>query len=457
MAVVARAGRGSLPAPRASRRRVLAGALATAAATAAACQGGGSGGGAGPETAPGGERGRVVHWYTSQFPFDSDLGAQFVAEFKADHPNVEYVPEVIVGDRFQKLVTAAAAGSAPDIGMAGSWQMQEFAATGVAAPVDGQLKASRVVKQSDLWPTHVYDLTYKGKQYGMPFGPDVRVLYAGTSVLQAAGLSSARPAQTWEEMEEHIRRIYKSEGGKPATVGWAPFWGTGNQSLWLIPLWQLGGETLNKEGDKVTIDTPQGVQALEWLKKVHDLQGGYDATEEFRRAVNNPVGTAFVTGRAGYTFETFSSRKEPVFLSAKDLQFGFAPWPHPSGGRRANYGGCHSFCVTTQSRSPDAAWRFLEFLSGEDQNLRFAVRYDRIPIRVKTAQSAAFHQNDSFLKLSVDEMNYRKMNIPAPGGTEIQAMHAAMVGDAMSGKRSVRDALADTAKQMQQVLDKWKR
>jgi ABC-type glycerol-3-phosphate transport system substrate-binding protein len=448
-----RAGRQRARVPGPPRRSILVAALA--APLAAAC--GATGGGEAPQTAPGSERGRIVHWYTSQFPFDSDLGAQLVQEFKAKYPNVEYVPEVIVGDRFQKLLTAAAASAAPDIGMAGSWQIQEFGATGIALPVDGYLKASRVVKQADLWPTHVYDMTYKGKQYGMPFGPDVRVLYAGTSVLQAAGLSSSQPAQSWEEMEEHIRRLYKEDGGKPTTMGWGPFWGTGNQLLWMIPFWQLGGETLNKDGDKITIDTQPAIQALEWLKKLHDIQGGYDATDEFRRAVNNPVGTAFVTGRTGYTFEAFSSRKETVFSSVKDLQFGFAPWPQPRGGKRANYGGCHAFCVTTQSKAPDAAWRFLEFLADEQNNLRFAIRYDRIPIRVKTAQSPAFHQNDPFLKLSVDEMNYRKMNIPAPGGTEIQSMHIAMVNDAMSGKRSIRDALADTAKQMQQVLDKWRR
>jgi multiple sugar transport system substrate-binding protein len=438
-----------------ARRRLVAAAAAVAAPLAAACGLGGRG--EAPETAPGSEKGRVVHWYTSQFPFDSDLGAQFVAEFKTKYPGIEYVPEVVVGDRFQKLVTAAAAGSAPDIGMAGSWQMQEFAATGVALAVDNYLKTSRVVKASDLWPAHVTDMTYKGKQYAMPFGPDVRVLYAGTSLLQAAGLSSTRPAQTWEEMEEHVRRLYRAEGGAPATAGWGPFWGTGNQSLWLIPFWQLGGETLNKDGDTITINTEPAIQALEWLKRLHDLQGGWDAIEAFRQATNTPVGTAFVTGRAAYVYEAFSSRKEPVFLSAKDLQFGFGSWPQPRGGKRANYGGCHSFCVTTQSRSPDAAWRFLEFLSGEEQNLRFAVRYDRIPIRIKSAQSVEFHQNDPFLKLSVEEMSFRKFGIPAPGGTEIQTLHAAMVNDAMSGKRAVRDALADGARQMQQVLDKWKR
>ncbi len=442
-----------------ARRQMLAltlGAVAGGGAAAlTACTATGSG--AGQSAAPASVRGRVVHWYTSQFPFDSDLGAQFVTEFRAKYPNIEYVPETIVGDRFMKLQAAAAAGSAPDIGMAGSWQMQELGAVGIALAIDSYLKASTVIRQSDLWPTHVNDVTYRGKQYAMPFGPDVRVMYAGTSVLRSVGLDSAKPARTWDELEDHVKRLYKAEDGKPVTLGFPPFWGTGTQSLWMIPFWQLGGETLNKDGDKITINDDKGIQALEWLKKIHDLQGGYDAIEQFRTQVNVPTGTAFVNGRTGYSFETFSSRKEAVFLSAKDLQFGFAPWPLPRGGKRANYGGCHAFCITTQSKAPEAAWRFLEFLSDEDHNLRFAIRYDRIPIRVKTAQSAAFHQNDPFLKLSVEEMTYRKFNIPAPGGTEIQTLHNAMVIDAMTGKRLVRDALADGARQMQLVLDKWKR
>jgi len=276
-------------------------------------------------------------------------------------------------------------------------------------------------------------------------------------VLRSVGLDSAKPAQTWDEMEDHVRRLYKTDGGKPTTAGFPPFWGTGEQSLWLIPFWQLGGETLNKDRDKITINTEPGIKALEWLKKIHDLQGGWDALEAFRMEANMPTGTAFVTGRIGYSFQTFSVSKEPLFLATKDLQFGFAAWPLPKGGKRANFGGCHTFCITAQSKSPDSAWRFLEFLSGEDPNLRFATRYDRIPVRVKTAQSVAFHQNDPFLKLSVDEMNYRRFNIPAPGGTELQALHNSMVNDAMSGKRAIRDALADGAMKMQQVLDKWKR
>jgi hypothetical protein len=76
---------------------------------------------------------------------------------------------------------------------------------------------------------------------------------------------------------------------------------------------------------------------------------------------------------------------------------------------------------------------------------------------VKVAQSPAFHQNDAFLKQAVDEMNYRRFVIPVPGGTELLNLTSAFIADVMSGKQSAPAALADTSRQMQHVLDKWKR
>jgi multiple sugar transport system substrate-binding protein len=353
------------------------------------------------------------------------------------------------------LKVAAAAGSAPDIGMSGSWQMQELAAAAILRPHDEYLKASRVVKQADLWPTHVRDMTYKGKQYGMPFGPDVRVMYLHTDTLASVGLNSAKPAQTWDELDEHIKRIYREENGKPARVGFAPFWGSGLLALWLVPFWQSGGETLSADNQTVTINNERGIQALEWLKHVYDIQGGWDALGVLQKLSTAPQ--HFVNGRMGYYFDAFSTRKTPDFVNAPNLRFGFAPWPLPKGGRRANYGGCHAFGITTQSKSPDAAWRFLELLADEPNNLRFAVRYDRIPIRIKTAESAAYHHDDPFNKLAVEEMRYRRILIAAPGGTELLDLTQSLASDAVSGKKAVRQVLGDAQTQMQQVLDKWKR
>ncbi len=84
-------------------------------------------------------------------------------------------------------------------------------------------------------------------------------------------------------------------------------------------------------------------------------------------------------------------------------------------------------------------------------------RYDRIPIRLDVAKSQAYHENDPFLKLAVDEMNYRRFHIPAPGGGEIQKLHNALSVEAVLGKRPIREVLKDYSTQMQQILDKLKK
>jgi multiple sugar transport system substrate-binding protein len=432
-----------------SRRRVLSGAVAAQAAMLVACAGPASTAGT---TNPEAVRGKIVHWSNAQFPFSEDVGAEFAAEFKQRYPGVEYETSLIVGDRFEKMVAAGAAGTLPDIGMSTPYQMQELGQKGIARAHDDFLKQSRVVKQADLWPSLTYDLIWKGKQYGMPFAPDVRVMYINDNVMRGAGLDPASPARDWDEVEEHVRRIYRGGEGK---LGFPPYWGSGGSALWLVPFWQLGGETIDKDGAKITIDNEHGIKALEWLKKLYDLQGGWNTAAERMQAAPTP-NAHFIQGSMGYYFATFTERKSKEFLAAPSLPFHFTPWPIPKGGRRINYGGNHTFFLTTGSKTPDVAWRFLEFLAQDDVILRFTRRYDRIPVKIKVAESQAYQENDPFLKLAVEEMRVRKFHIPAPGGGEIQALHTKIGIEAASGQRPVREVLRDYSVQMQQILDRYK-
>ena len=439
-----------------SRRAVVAGALPLGALLAACGAGAGqAGGGSAPQQPE--ISGRIVHWSIAMFPFTEDVGLNLANEFRARYPKVEYVPETVVGDRVQKLIAAAAADTAPDIGMSTPFQVQELGVNGISLPLEGFLKSSRVVTQKDLWPTLLYDMTYKGKQYGMPFAPDVRVMYVNKAALLSAGIDPQQPARTWDELEQHINRMYRvtAKSGKPL-LGFPPFWGSGGNALWLLPFWQLGGELLSKDGEKVLIDSEPGIKALEWLKHLHEIQGGWDAINERKKEA--PSSNAhFINGTMGYYFATFTERKSKEFLASPDLEFGFTPWPLPANGRHTNYGGNHTFLLTTQSKNQVTAWKFLEFLAEPNSVLKFATRYDRIPVRMDVAKSQDYQQHDPFLKLAVDEMGVRRFQIPAPGGGDIQKLHNQLSQEAVSGSRPAREVLSDYASQMQQILDKFKR
>ncbi|MBI3970466.1 MAG: extracellular solute-binding protein [Chloroflexi bacterium] len=435
-----------------SRRRMLSAALISPVAAACSPLRFGGSESAGSTAVSG----RVVLWFSpTPWPFNEDVGGEFVQEFEARYPQIKIAGEHYTGSIVEKLRVSAAGGTLPDLAVGVPPHTSvSLGLDGILAPVDQYLKTSRAVKPADIWPSLLADMTYKGKQYAMPFAPDVRVNYVNSAVLAGAGLNSAKPASTWDEMEDHVRRIYRP--GTDARLGYTPFWGSGGTGVWLVPFWQLGGELTSADGEKVTIDNEKGIQALEWLKRIHDMQGGWDSMQEVRQ--RQPRSNAhFINGTMGYYYATHAERKNSDFLNNPSLQFGFADWPLPKGGKPANYGGDPSLALTAGSKVPEAAWRFLEFLAEERQSLRFAVRYDRIPIRIKTAESQAYHQNDPFLKLAVEGMRGRKWHIGAPGGADIVGMHNPMVVDVMSGKRSVRDALKETQTQMQQVLDKNRR
>jgi multiple sugar transport system substrate-binding protein len=398
-------------------------------------------------------QGRVEIWFLNQFRFDSDIGGDVVKEVQQQHPKLQLVPAEITGDRVQKLQTAAAAGSAPDIGQAGSWQMQEMGAAGIAAPLDQYLKASRVVKQADIWPGIVRDLTWKGQQYGMPFGPDIALLFVQSGALRAAGLNPDAPALTWNDLQQHATRLYRPE---PFRLGFHPLEGQGGPRTWLVAMWQLGGEPLSPDGMRVTLNNDFGIKAIEWAQNLAQAQGGLDAIRAGLQPAGGLVG-GFVNGVVGYMYETLDMPVRDPFKNAPGLQFSQASLPLPPGGKKVAIGGCHSFCITSQSKSPEGAWRFLETLSNDANNLKFAQRYNRIPIRVASARGAAFHQNNALLKLAVDEMANRRFWIPVPGGTEMLSIYSATATNVLTGKQAVRDALADTERQLQVVLDKWKR
>jgi ABC-type glycerol-3-phosphate transport system substrate-binding protein len=129
----------------------------------------------------------------------------------------------------------------------------------------------------------------------------------------------------------------------------------------------------------------------------------------------------------------------------------------PPNGRRANYGGGHTFPLAAGSKAPDAAFAFLEHLLAEDNIIAYADRYDRIPIRASTTRSERWQRSDPFRKLAAEEMPGRRFQIPAPGGIEAQPLVNRMIGDVMLDKKSIRDALQETEARVQAVLEAWKR
>lgn len=158
-------------------------------------------------------------------------------------------------NEYEKLVTEAVSGSgAIDVIMADQLWLGDFAARGFADPIelDDESKA-------DIGASSQESLSFNGKLYAVPYETQAPVLYYRTDLMKQAGIEVPK---TWDEMRTAAKKLTDSSKG---IFGYSI---EGKQSIdpaihFIDKLIQAGGSVV--EGDKVSLDSPAAVKALQYL------------------------------------------------------------------------------------------------------------------------------------------------------------------------------------------------
>jgi ABC-type glycerol-3-phosphate transport system substrate-binding protein len=448
-----------------SRRSFLVGGVTVAGAlTALACAGLGPRAGG---SAQGARLSGVFElWVGSRFDWSDPVPQAILGEFQAKQPGLKL--DLVVDAKEQdgsieKFTSAVVAGSSPDLVHVPPTYVKDYADKGWLNPLDASFKASRTFPAAELFDAYQRDCQWQGKTFGVTFAGDLRVLYNNTAVWQSVGLDVARPPKTWDDWDEVIRKLLqRTQGGAIQRLGYNPAGQTVQGFMWAF--WQLGGEMANEDATKITLGSGDAaVKTFEWMLRVTNAQGGREAIGTFHVANGSSpqtpqtadYNTLFINGAVGTMLQTFSNRNEVLQKSAPGLAFGWMDVPTPAGGKRANYGGGHSFVIPALGKNKEAGWAFLEHFSAPDQNTRFATRFDRVPMRKAVATSPAFLMNDPFLKDMVDAIPTRKFVLVAPYTSAISAWYGMYINAVLDGKVSPSDAVAEWARLLQAEADKW--
>jgi multiple sugar transport system substrate-binding protein len=396
--------------------------------------------------------GTVEVWGEAVFPFDKDVGGQIVQELESTHPGLKVAFSPIDDFDGQKLQVTAAGGTPPDLDDVNGILPQGLALAGAASSFDPYLAKSTAINKADLWPSLLADATWTGKLFGIGYAPDIRIMYLNAGRYKQAGLDVHQPPKTWDDLETAIGKTLQRNGQDITVAGFSPFIGSGIGNLWLVPFWQLGGELLSTDGAKVTIANDAGLNAWTWLQKIINQQGGWPALQAFQKG--HDPNQLFATDLMGLYYATNAERAEsfPKFKASPD--FGYTTYPLPPGGRRVTFGGVHTFVLPKGAKLPDGAWLFLEALLSKQNNLKFSLRYDRVPVRQSVAYSAQYIQGDPFRKLVGEEMPGRHWLIAAPGAGGMRSDIIGVVADILQNNLGIQASLQKAQAAMQIKLDK---
>ena len=99
-----------------------------------------------------------------------------------------------------KLLTAVASKSGPDIIQLGTSWMAEFVDAGAILDMTDSLKDYDNLKSENFFSGSFETTQFAGKTYGIPWYVDTRVLFYRTDILESIGYSEA--PKTWEELKD---------------------------------------------------------------------------------------------------------------------------------------------------------------------------------------------------------------------------------------------------------------
>lgn len=280
-----------------------------------------------------------------------------------------------------RFIISVAGGMPPDVITFDRYAVAEWSSRGVFEPLNSYLTqdlASDVpdaIKPEDYYPAawnEVVNPQRKGAVYGIPIDLDSRALYYNKDLLIRAGFvdeqGEAKPPKTWEELEKIAVKLTERDArGRLTRIGFAPNYG--NSWLYLYG-WLNGGEFMSKDGRHVTLDDPQIVSALEWIKRMYDQLGGAKDVYGFQSAFQGSALDPFILGQVGMKISNSSEFNQTLVQYGKNLNYGITAPPLPAaelakGRKNISWVGGWCYSIPATAKQKQGAWELIRFLSSE--------------------------------------------------------------------------------------------
>ena len=208
----------------------------------------------------------------------------------------------------------------------------------------------------------VAEMTFQGKIWGIPSGVDDRVLYWNKDAFEAAGLDPDTPPTTWDELLMYAELLtIKDDVGNFEQIGFIPNFG--NSWLYLYAT-QNGGKFLSDDGRTCTLNSPENVEALEFMVDGYDLLGGAELVNAYQASFQTGAGSPFLTGQVAMVIDGNWALSDLARYNP-DLNYGVAMAPTPTGEDFVTWSGGWAYGVANGASHPKEAVEVMYYLSTE--------------------------------------------------------------------------------------------
>lgn len=318
---------------------------------------------------------------------------------------VDVQVEVTPWDQYWTMLEASATGEEmPDVFWMHNNQIRRYAENGLLMDLTDKISASSVVDMTQF-PQDIANIyNIGGKQYAIPKDMDTIALWYNKTMFDEAGVAYPDDTWNWDSLKEAARKLTKADGSQYGFIAS----GRDNQSGYYNFIYQNDGYVLNKDKTEGGWTDPKTVEALEFFRSfvAEGLSPDSTTTAENEVSALLESGTAAMGMQGSWMQGEFGANEYMI----KNFDCAVLP-AGPTGTRATIYNGL-GWSAAANTKNPDTAWALLEYLGGEDAQVKMGETSVCNISAHKAGQAAWAKSDDRFnLKAYTDQVQY---GIPYP-------------------------------------------
>jgi multiple sugar transport system substrate-binding protein len=327
--------------------------------------------------------------------------------------------------------------NAPDV--------QTFASRDALVNLDGYIAGSSTTNLNDFVPGFLKTAQYQGSTYGMPLDGETTGIFYRKDMFQAAGITE--PPTTWEDFQADAEKLTDPANKQYGFIVFAPE----SEYYWEPFLWQAGGHLMADDNQTITFNSDQGKQAAEFYVGLRKYSPpDYYSSNSWDGRV------AFATGKVAM-YEAgawFGGEMKSSFPKINGL-WDVAPMPAGPAGCATTIAG-DSLVVFDQSKNPDAAWMWVNYLT-ESEHMKTwtfgSPTTTLLPPRQSLLADPELGKYNPWLTGFAKQMQCAVTdNTDNPKWPEVSDELNTELGKAIFGDISATEALDTAAQKGQQIL-----
>ena len=293
-----------------------------------------------------------------------------------------------------------------------------------------------------------------GGLYGVPIVTGVPfVLYYNQDILDS--LNETAP-ETWEDFARICEEATQDTDGdgKIDQYGYAVGLNSGDMSnLYILNsyiyslLWQAGGDIYTDDLKQVAFNNEAGVKALEFFKSLQP----YMPENVMSLSGTDAFSTIFAEGKAAFGVTRSSSSNETTFASNYP---NLKNWNYVTSLKNVDYGtfgAADCLSVMSTSEHKELALDLIKYITGSE----FMTEYHKVAPGAPLTASEKYTGDPKMERIVGEDRDKWRPLQAGPCGSEILENYASHVQSIIEGTMSVKDALDESAKYGNEVLDEY--